>query len=165
MKKTILFVVSLFAFLLLANSISAQMRTISVRGTMRGSKKHEAVNTMRVNLPATGTSDSDYPKVRIARPGARVWTLGELREFLPKLAVSVNPDYDIVTADKVRILRTEFSKDFLSVEIHFKAPSDDRDGYDFNLKLVFWCYFNEYGEITKSGKRDLGNYYYTPTSR
>ncbi len=164
MKKTILFVVSLFAFLLLANSADAQMHSVSVKGTMRGSKKHQDINTMRVNLPATGTSDSDYPKVSIARPGARVWTLGELREFLPTLAVAINPKYTDVGADNVTILRTEFGKDYLSMEIHIVTPSVKKKGYNFNAKKIFWCDLNEYGEIVKSGQRKLG-YYYTKASR
>ncbi len=166
MKKILTILFTTFAFMmLLANSVSAQMRTVSVRTQYKSSYNHADTHTMRVRLKATGTSDSDYPAVRIARPGARVWTLGELREFLPKLAVSVDPDYYEVTADNVRILRTEFSKDFLSMEIHFKKRSNDRKDYDFNCKFVLWCYFNEYGEITKSGERSLGNYYYTLASR
>ncbi len=165
MKKTILFVISLFAFLLLANSADAQMHKVSVRDVQKWSSKHGDIDAFRVNLPATGTSDSDYPKVKgSVFPGVRIWTLGELYDFLPRLAMSVNPKYNDMSRNNVKIIRTEFGKNFVSIEIHFKEPANNKEGYDFNFKTVFWCYLNDYGEITKSGQRKIGKYYYTKAS-
>ncbi len=92
MKKTVFFLVSLFAFMMITNIANGQMRSVAVQGSL-WSDKHEDINTIRRDLPATGTSDDDYPAVGQADQGARVWTIGELKRIFPKLALSINPKY------------------------------------------------------------------------
>lgn len=161
MKKIVVILVSLFAFVMTANSVSAQMRTVKVNSVK--SSRHEDINKWRYNLPATGTSDDDYPAVRMATPGSRVLTIGEIKALLPKMLEAAGfgkPDpgkrYDITRAN------FESKGKSLSVWVTLSSPSVNKrhEGKWCYYDSYVWSRFDEHGNIVKSEENMVGDLYY-----
>ncbi len=159
MKKILTTLVTVFVFTMVANIVNAQMHGVSVKQDVQFGDSHEDINTKRVWLKATGTSDDDYPAIRVAMPGARVWTIGEIKEFIPKLALAINPKYYDVTPDKVQIIRTSFGKKYISIRFLFTSKSEKKPGSLYNLKTIFRCSFDDNGNIINPKKENLEVYY------
>ncbi len=119
MKKILTTLVTIFVFTMVANTVNAQMHRVSVQGIDKYSDKQEDINAHRTSCKATGTSDTDYPAVEYAPPGVRIWTIGEIKQFIPKLALAIDPEYDDVTSDKVEIIKTVFGKKSISITFLF----------------------------------------------
>ncbi len=144
--------------MMFANTTNAQMHSVSVQTTER-SHNQEDIHAERVWCKATGTTDSDYPAVKYAPPGVRIWTIGEIKQFLPKLAVAIDPDYADMTSDTFEIIRASFGKKYITVTFLFRKPSTKKEGYLFNNKAVFWCDFDDNGNIIDPKEKDLEIYY------
>lgn len=79
MKKIVVILVSLFAFMMMANSVNAQLRTVGIQRTNDGKVR---------GLPAepsnTGDPDDAKPNVIVKPANFKTPTVGELKQILAK---------------------------------------------------------------------------------
>ncbi len=157
MRNFLITFVSVFAFMMFANTTNAQMHSVSVQTTER-SHNQEDIHAERVWCKATGTSDSDYPAVKYAPAGVRIWTIGEVKQFLPKIGDALG--YSGISPDKISgIVRTSFGERYIAITFVFTDISDNKEGYLFNSKSTFSCDFDEAGNIINATEKDEGVYY------
>lgn len=161
MKKIVVILVSLFVFMMTANSVSAQVRTVKVNSVK--SSRHEDINKWRYNLPATGTSDDDYPAVRMATPGSRVLTIGEIKALLPKMLEAAGFGR-LEPNERCQITRANFESKgkSLSVWVIISGPMSNKKykGKWYYYPTYVWTRFDESGNIVKSEENRQGDYWY-----